>query len=158
MKMQTAETQATKWRVVETQASGNPTGEEKALKNRIPTEESVPFFPHHFLSEMALALAFLGFILVLAGIFEPELGPPANPVLTPAHILPEWYFLWIFGLLRLVSQTLSLLIPILMVIGLFLLPWLDRKRGSTANPIVIVTTVVLFVGMIALSIVGYLPW
>lgn len=131
---------------------------EKQMTNKRDASDSVPFFPHHFLSEMALAFAFLGVILVLAGLFEAELGPPANSMLTPAHILPEWYFLWLFGLLRLVPQAIGLIIPILLIGGLLLLPWLDRSKGLSANPIVVLITGLLFAGMVVLTVVARLPW
>ncbi|MCL1852762.1 MAG: cytochrome b subunit of the bc complex [Peptococcaceae bacterium] len=127
---------------------------EKQTKNK----GTVPFFPHHLLSEASLAFAFLGVILVLAGLFEAELGPPANALQTPIHILPEWYFLWLFGLLRLVPQTVGLLIPVLLIGGLFLLPWLDRKKETSANRIILLITGLILVGLVILSVVARLPW
>ncbi|AEG59791.1 cytochrome b subunit of the bc complex [Desulforamulus ruminis] len=120
----------------------------------------IPFFPHHFLSEMALAFAYLGLVLVLAGVHKPELGPPANPVLTPSHILPEWYFLWLFGLLRLVPRLVGLLIPGLVFAAIFLLPWLDRSPDyhPAKRPKVMVATLLMLGGMVGLTIVARMPW
>lgn len=120
----------------------------------------VPFFPHHFLSEMALAFAFLGLVLILAGVHKAELGPPANPVLTPSHILPEWYFLWLFGLLRLVPRLVGLLIPGLLFGAIFLLPWLDRSPDyhPAKRPKVMIATLLTLASIVGLTIVALLPW
>lgn len=101
----------------------NTTGKEKG---------SVPFFPHHLITEVSVAFAIFGFVLILAGLLPADLGPPANTIMTPANILPEWYFLWLFGLLAIVPDLLGILLPTLLIIGLIAIPWLDKSKSKKA--------------------------
>ncbi|MFA5535702.1 MAG: cytochrome b subunit of the bc complex [Bacillota bacterium] len=93
---------------------------------------SVPFFPHHLITEVSVAFAILGFVLILAGLWPAHLGPPANTIMTPENIMPEWYFLWIFGLLAIVPDILGVFLPVLLIIGLIAVPWLDRGKSKKA--------------------------
>jgi len=119
-------------------------------------KEVVPFYPNHLVTEVAVALAVLGAIFLLAGLFPGELGPPANMVMTPSHIAPEWYFLWIFGLLKILPQFLGLMIPVLLFLAVLLLPWLDRSNYLKAkgSPWVIISTEVLLIILVILTYVG----
>lgn len=120
------------------------------------TKGFIPFYPHHFMTELALAFGYLGLVFLLAGMAPRELGPPANPVMTPAHIKPEWYFLWMYGLLRLVPRLLGLLIPGMVFGALFLLPWLDRSphRRPEQRPKVIIITQLVLIAIVILTYVG----
>lgn len=144
----------------------NPQSEEGHLCHQVAPvmdenskEYSIPFYPHHLLTELALALGYMGLVFILAGIAPRELGAPANPLMTPAHIKPEWYFLWMFGLLKIVPQLLGLLIPVLIFIALFLLPWLDKtpERRPEKRPRVIITTELILIAMAILTYIGLRP-
>ncbi|GFN22836.1 hypothetical protein [Thermanaeromonas sp. C210] len=128
---------------------------EQQMEQRAP-KGSIPFYPHHFMAELALALGFIGLVLFLAGIAPRELRPPANPIMTPAHIKPEWYFLWVYGLLKVVPQLLGLAISALVFLALFLLPWLDRSphRRPEERPKVIIGTLLVLIGLVVLTYVG----
>ena len=53
---------------------------------------------------------------------------PANPMVTPAHIVPEWYFLPFYAILRAVPDKLGgVLLMFGAIMVLFVLPWLDRQ-------------------------------
>jgi quinol-cytochrome oxidoreductase complex cytochrome b subunit len=96
-------------------------------------EKSVPFYPDHVSLEAKVALGVL--ILVLAigvvGLFLPVgLGAPADPMDTPAHIKPEWYFLSLYQLLRYIPKTLGATTPVLAVVLIMIWPFLDRKPDS----------------------------
>lgn len=123
----------------------------KQLENR-----TVPFFPNHLTTEVAVALGVFGIVLFLAGVIPKELGSPANPVMTPSHIEPDWYFLWLFGLLKIVPQLLGLLIPVLLGIVVILLPWLDKSssRKPQDRPRVIIATEVILIVMVILTYIG----
>lgn len=116
----------------------------------------VPFFPNHFTTEVAVALGVLGIVFFLAGVIPKELGPPANPVMTPAEIKPEWYFLWIFGLLKILPQLLGLFVPVLLGIVVLLLPWLDKStsRRPEERARIIISTEVILIFMVILTYVG----
>jgi quinol-cytochrome oxidoreductase complex cytochrome b subunit len=120
---------------------------------------TVPFFPHHLFTEMALAFAYLGVVLILAGLHKAELGPASNPVMTPSHILPEWYFLWLFGLLKLVPKLMGLIIPGLLFAVIFMLPWLDKSPDyhPAKRPKVMIGTAVILTFMVALTVIALIP-
>jgi ubiquinol-cytochrome c reductase cytochrome b subunit len=61
-------------------------------------EDSVPFYPDHVSNEakVVIGISILALGIGLIGLFAPiGLGEPADPMNTPAHIKPEWYF-WVY--------------------------------------------------------------
>ncbi|WP_281017277.1 MULTISPECIES: cytochrome b N-terminal domain-containing protein [unclassified Minwuia] len=64
---------------------------------------------------------------------HPDNYIPADPLVTPAHIVPEWYFLPFYAILRSVPDKLLGVLAMFAAIGvLFILPWLDRSRVRSA--------------------------
>jgi len=60
---------------------------------------------------------------------HPDNYIPANPLVTPAHIVPEWYFLPFYAILRAVpDKLLGLLLMVGAIAVLFILPWLDTSK------------------------------
>ena len=88
---------------------------------------------------------------------EPDNFIPANPLQTPAEIVPEWYFLPFYAILRSVPDKLG---GVCMMFGsivvLFVLPWLDTSpvRSARFRPIYRVFMVVLVVDLLVLGAVG----
>lgn len=101
-------------------------------------EKSVPFYPDHLTLEAKVALG-VGIVLLiigLIGLFIPVgLGDPADPMETPAHIKPEWYFLSLYQLLRFIPKTLGATAPVLAVLLLMIWPFLDSKQDQTQKPL-----------------------
>ena len=109
--------------------NGNPTGVNVQSK-----QDTVPFHPYYTVKD---GFAISVFLLMFAAFvfFSPNaLGDavnyvPANPLVTPAHIVPEWYFLPFYAILRAVPDKLA---GVLMMFGaiamLFVLPWLDTSK------------------------------
>ena len=97
-------------------------------------EDTVPFHPYYTVKDGFA----MGLFLLLFGSFvfwNPNiLGHadnyiPANPLVTPAHIVPEWYFLPFYAILRAVPNKLGGVIGMFGAIGvLFILPWLDTSK------------------------------
>jgi len=112
-----------------TSGSNNPTGVEIKTK-----KDSIPFHPYFTIKDM---LGFVVFFLVFGyflffypnSLGHPDNYIPANPMVTPAHIVPEWYFLPFYAILRAVPDKLG---GVLMMFGaialLFALPFLDRSK------------------------------
>lgn len=99
-------------------------------------DESVPFYPDHLALEakVALGVGILVVIIGIVGLFIPVgLGPQADPMDTPAHIKPEWYFLSLYQLLRFIPKTLGATTPVLIVLLLLIWPFLDRKPDHTTK-------------------------
>ena len=96
-------------------------------------EESVPFYPDHLRREAQVALGLL-IILCLVGalglFFPVGLEPPADPMDTPVDVRPEWYFLFLYQLLKFIPKTIGALVPVLAVMLLIIWPFLDRRPRS----------------------------
>ncbi|MEA1013678.1 cytochrome b/b6 [Sphingomonas sp. LY54] len=123
--------------------SGNPTG----VDVKSP-QDTVPFHPYYTAKDgFGLGLFLIAFAIVL--FFLPNaLGHadnyiPANPLSTPAHIVPEWYFWPFYAILR--AFTVDFILPAKLwgviamfasIILLFFLPWLDRSpvRSGSYRP------------------------
>jgi quinol-cytochrome oxidoreductase complex cytochrome b subunit len=59
------------------------------------------------------------------------LGDPADPMNTPAHIKPEWYFLGLYQLLKFVSKDIGAALPVVLVGLLFFWPFIDRRPDAS---------------------------
>jgi len=118
--------------------SNNPDGIEiKANKdeNGIP-KDGIPFHPYYTIKDtFGIAMFLLVFAFVI--FFWPEAGGlflehdnfvPADPLVTPTHIKPVWYFTPYYAILKAVPDKLMGVILMFAAVGiLFLLPWLDRS-------------------------------
>lgn len=113
--------------------SNNPAGVEP--KN---VKETIPFHPYHTISDLfffgLFLLIYLGIVFFAPGLFvEPDNYIRANPLLTPSHITPEWYFLPFYAVLRAVPDKLGGVLAMFgSVFVLFLVPWLDRHKVKSA--------------------------
>jgi quinol-cytochrome oxidoreductase complex cytochrome b subunit len=68
-----------------------------------------PFLPDHALTELIIGLGLAFVLTCLAVIFPVGLAEKANPLVTPTHIKPEWYFFWTFRWLKLTGLTFAVL-------------------------------------------------
>ena len=121
-----------------THGSNNPLG-----IDRSGPQDSIPFHPYYTIKDL-FGLSFVLTIFFGIVFFAPDyLGHPdnyipADPLKTPAHIVPEWYFLPFYAILRAIPDKLGGVIAMFSAIFvLFLLPWLDtsRVRSATFRPI-----------------------
>jgi len=112
-------------------------------------QDTIPFHPYYTVKDMfgtgVLFLVYLGFVFFAPNFFgEPDNYIPANPLQTPPHIVPEWYFLPFYAILRAVPDIWFIdakLAGVLAMFGsiavLFILPWLDPSpvRSARFRPI-----------------------
>jgi ubiquinol-cytochrome c reductase cytochrome b subunit len=116
-----------------THGSNNPTGVE--LKNK----DMIPFHPYYTVKDFVgfgvYFLIFAYFIFYKPNLLgHPDNYIPANPLVTPAHIVPEWYFLPFYAILRAVPSKLGGVVLMFgSIIILFFLPWLDRSKTKSAT-------------------------
>jgi len=130
----------------------------KELFEQEKIEEGRPFFPHHFLLEVIVAYLVIGVILTLAILSPIPLHPKANPFQTPEGIKPEWYFLAGYQLLKYVPKVLGIIGIGILVIILFLVPFLDRSPSRSLKERRVITNLGWAVIIIALlfGLLGYL--
>jgi ubiquinol-cytochrome c reductase cytochrome b subunit len=143
--------------------SNNPTGVD--VKGE---QDTVPFHPYYTAKDGVGVGVFMLLFAVLI-FFSPNLlGHPdnyiqANPLQTPPHIVPEWYFLPFYAILK--SFTADFILPaklwgVLAMFGsillLFFLPWLDTSPVRSANyrPKLRIALIVLLVDILVLGYVG----
>ena len=152
--------------------SNNPDGIEikknKDPKTGIPLD-GIPFHPYYTVKDIVGVVVFLAIFSAVA-FFAPEMGGyfleynnfiPADPLKTPPHIAPVWYFTPFYAMLRAVPAMFGSQFPGVAVMGaavviLFFLPWLDRspvKSIRYRGPIY-KTAVALFV--VAFVVLGWL--
>jgi ubiquinol-cytochrome c reductase cytochrome b subunit len=105
----------------------------KADRDHHGDEVSTPFFPDFILLEALTALVALVVLLVLASMTDPELDATADPSASGYIPRPEWYFLWVFQILRYFKGEMEILgtfvVPALFVGFLAVLPFLDRREA-----------------------------
>jgi ubiquinol-cytochrome c reductase cytochrome b/c1 subunit len=147
--------------------SNNPLGIDK----RGP-QDTIPFHPYHTIKDMfGLSVFLLLFALVVFYIpnylVEPDNYIPANPLQTPPHIVPEWYLLPFYAILRSITFTIfgipAKLLGVIAAFGamliLFFVPWLDTSpvRSSRFRPVYRWVFWLLPISLIALGYVGSQP-
>ena len=122
-------------------------------------QESIPFYPDHVRTEarVVLGVIILACVIGLVGFaFPVGLEAPADAMNTPLHVKPEWYFLALYQLLKYIPKTLGVIAPILAVILLAFLPFIDRKPDRTKRIyfIRLAIAIVLLVVLTGLTIWG----
>jgi ubiquinol-cytochrome c reductase cytochrome b subunit len=121
-----------------------------------------PFFPHFVLKESYMTIAFLAamffIITFMPALFLPEdVTIPADPLKTPAHIKPEWYFLAPYQMLKLVPNKLvGISLQMVLVLIFLLWPFLDKKEEDNMlkRPVLFGVFITVFIGWIVLTIWG----
>jgi len=125
--------------------SNNPTG----VEIKTP-QDSIPFHPYYTIKDLFGLGVFLIFFCAFVFFAPDYLGHPdnyipANPLVTPPHIVPEWYFLPFYAILRSIDFTifgipaklLGVLAMFASIVILFVIPWLDtsKVRSSKFRPV-----------------------
>lgn len=128
-------------------------------KVTVQENDTIPFYPDHVRTELrvVLGIALLAIFVGSVGLIHPVgLGEPADPLNTPAHVKPEWYFLSLYQVLKFIPKTVGALLPVVAVIVLTIWPFIDRRRDATSRIKFfrfLAVLVILFV-IIALTIWG----
>lgn len=122
-------------------------------------KDTIPFFPDHVRTEFYVTLGVLAVVLLLGlwGLFKPVgMGDPADPLNTPEHIKPEWYFLALYQLLKFIPKTAGAVAPVIAIILLILWPFIDRKpdKSPAAARVRFIAVAIFTVVAIALTIWG----
>lgn len=112
-----------------TTGNNNPTGVHPKSK-----QDTIPFHPYYTIKDLFAIVVFMIFFAWFAFYLPNYLGHAdnyieADPLVTPAHIVPEWYFLPFYAILRAVPDKLGGVVLMFGAIAvLFILPWLDTSK------------------------------
>jgi quinol-cytochrome oxidoreductase complex cytochrome b subunit len=129
-------------------------------------KDSVPFFPDHFRTEFFVVLGIVVLALVVGAmgmLFPVGLQDPADPLNTPLHVKPEWYFLALYQILKFVPSTVlgiegpvfAVVVILLAFLAVLFWPFLDRREDTRrAMRIRAIATVVFVILAVALTIWG----
>jgi ubiquinol-cytochrome c reductase cytochrome b subunit len=106
-------------------------------------QDTVPFSPHATIKDLFGTVVFLILLAYIAFyvpnyLTHPDNYIPANPLQTPAHIVPEWYLLPFYAILRAIpNKLLGVVALAASIIVLVFVPWLDtsRVRSATFRPL-----------------------
>jgi len=135
-------------------------------------QDLLPFHPYYTTKDLFGVAVFIAFFAAFVFYAPNMLGHPdnyipADPVVTPAHIVPEWYFLPFYAILRAFTQPflgidaklLGVLAMFAAIAVLFILPWLDtsKVRSTTFRPIYKWFFWVLLADCVVLTMAGGKP-
>ena len=101
--------------------------------------DTIPFHPYYTVKDYyglgVFLILFFGLVFFAPNFLgHPDNYIPADPLVTPAHIVPEWYFLPFYAILRAVPDKLmGVLLMFSSVLVLFILPWLDTHKVRSAQ-------------------------
>jgi quinol-cytochrome oxidoreductase complex cytochrome b subunit len=118
-----------------------------------------PFFPYAVAKDSAMACVVMLSIIVMAIVLGAELGPKADPTTTTYVPRPEWYFFFLFELLRVIKPAIltplaTIGVPTICMILLIALPFIDRgpERRPERRPIATIA------GIFTICAMGYLTY
>ncbi|MGZ4268658.1 MAG: c-type cytochrome [Solirubrobacteraceae bacterium] len=118
-----------------------------------------PFFPYAVAKDAGMAVVVMAVIILMALTLGAELGPKADPTTTTYTPRPEWYFFFLFELLRVIKPAAltplaTIGVPTICMILLFLLPFYDRgpERRPERRPIATIA------GIFTICAMGYLTY
>ncbi|MEW8029815.1 MAG: cytochrome b N-terminal domain-containing protein [Candidatus Thiodiazotropha sp.] len=131
--------------------------------------DGIPFHPYYSVKDIAGVAGFL-FLFAAVVFFAPEMGgyfiehpnfEPANPLKTPEHIAPVWYFTPFYAILRAVPSIAGSAFPGVVamfasILVMFFLPWLDRSPVKSIRYKGTLYKIMLWLFVIDFIILGYL--
>lgn len=127
-------------------------------------EDTIPFHPYFTIKD----LFGLGVLLIIydwfffyepGALLNPDNSIPANPAVTPSHIVPEWYLLPYYAILRAIPNKLLGVLAIFGSIFILFLPWLDTSpvRSARFRPLFRVFFWIFVVDCVLLTFAGGRP-
>jgi len=121
--------------------------------------DEIPFFPNHLLSEIALAFAILGLIVIFSSLFPVKLAEKYDPLNPPQILEPEWYFMGVYQFLKTQGVQPIHGVVLLSVLGilLILVPFIDRGTGRAPRdrPLMMAAAFVVALQFLILTWYGY---
>jgi ubiquinol-cytochrome c reductase cytochrome b subunit len=135
--------------------SNNPLGVES-------NSDKIPFYPYFYVKDLFAFMCFVTFFSIILFYYPNMLGHPdnyipANPLKTPLHIVPEWYFLPFYAILRSIPSKVGGILGMFgAIVVLFLLPYINTSkiRSATFRPIFRILFWFLFMNFVLLGWLG----
>jgi menaquinol-cytochrome c reductase cytochrome b/c subunit len=135
--------------------------EEYLREYTVLKSQGKPFFPYAVAKDSLMACVVLFSIILMSLMFGAELGPKADPTTTTYVPRPEWYFFFLFELLRVIKPAIltplaTIGVPTICIILLILLPFVDRsaERRPERRPIATIAGIFTIVAMGYLTYLG----
>jgi mono/diheme cytochrome c family protein len=135
--------------------------EEYLREYAILKAQGKPFFPYAVAKDAAMACVVMALIITMSLVLGAELGSKANPTTTTYVPRPEWYFFFLFEVLRVIKPPslvplATIGVPTICMILLFLLPFYDRgpERRPERRPIATTAGIVTIAAMAFLTYSG----
>lgn len=120
-----------------------------------------PFFPYAVAKDSVMAVIVVATIIVMSLVFGAELGPKADPTTTTYVPRPEWYFFFLFELLRVIKPAIltplaTIGVPTICMVLLITLPFFDKgpERRPERRPIATIAGILTIAAMAYLTYAG----
>jgi menaquinol-cytochrome c reductase cytochrome b/c subunit len=138
----------------------NQANKEQYLREyNVLKSQGKPFFPYAVAKDAAMACVVMIIIITMSIVLGAELGPKADPTTTTYVPRPEWYFFFLFEVLRVIKPPVltplaTIGVPTICMVLLFLLPFYDRnpERRPERRPIATLA------GILTILAMGYLTY
>ncbi len=124
-------------------------------------KQGKPFFPYAVMKDSTMALIVVAVIIVMSLVLGAEQGPKADPTTTTYTPRPEWYFFFLFEVLRVIKPPelvplATIIIPTIAMVLLLLLPFYDRgsQRRPERRPVAMTAMAMTVVVMAYLTYAG----
>ena len=116
------------------------------------------YFWEELISQAMILFLFLGIMGGLALLWPADLAQRANVLVTPSGIKPEWYFLGLFQLIKIIPEVIGLVLVGVVVLLLVILPFVDRspERNPRYKPVTTTIAVIVIVALVVLTVWGAL--
>ncbi|MGI8631263.1 MAG: c-type cytochrome [Solirubrobacterales bacterium] len=124
-------------------------------------KQGKPFFPYAVLKDAVMMVVVVAVVIVLTLVLGAELGPKADPTTTTYVPRPDWYFFFLFEVLRVLKPPAlvplaTIGVPTICMVLLILLPFFDRgpERNPLKRPIATTAAIMTIVAMAYLTVLG----
>jgi hypothetical protein len=135
--------------------------EEYLREYEVMKKKGKPFFPYAILKDSTMAVIVVGVIVFMSIYLGAEQGPKADPTTTTYVPRPEWYFFFLFELLRVIKPpwlvpVATIGVPTIAMVLLLLLPFYDRnpERNPLKRPIASIAGIMTIIAMAFLTFLG----
>ncbi len=121
-------------------------------------DKTIRFYPDLFRIELVVTIGLVMVVFVVGALGQMRpvgLEAPADPLSTPAHIKPEWYFLALYQAIKFSPKTAGTLLPILGMLVVMLWPFIDRRPDTSRRNQWIRLGVV---AVLLIMMVGFTVW